>query len=631
MHPAIILLSFFLKSAVGQITPESDSGHDAYSGLGRLSILTEAKGDAADAEILSFYQNARPAWLKGRALVALAQRIGSGALDKCLKNSKSKDPCLRSAAFEALGFIASGHAAVVLKEGLKDSHPKTRWSAAASLARMNGSKAWEDIRPLIAQADLTTVGLEVLALGFILTDESRARMGSLTSHADRKLRFAAIRAMHRAEDTWCASHLLKLLADCKDAELRRVIHGVLLSYDENFIAEPLASVIHSGEVAKLESAIELLTHRPDIKSGDALAERLEKDGEKFHSTVLLKALDTLLAINVERYQKALVRYLESNQPSVRSRAVMALTVHQTEVEMFRLLQKPLSDPDDGVFRQALGLLQSSTTDTPKEGLADYLRPALEKSSLGRASSLLKFLKARLPDKELIESLKLLSPFLGHSDTRVRKLAVDVFSRATDETLYTKVAQAQGFITDWMILGPFDNDKLNSGFQKKWPPEEEINIARTYEGGSQRARFILKEKDVQTTTLTWQEHKVAFTDGRISLNRLLTTDADYFIAYATAELRSDADSEAVLQIRSDDGFRCWLNGELVAAAGDQPLDPKLLKDRQKWMTVRNKWKNNIHTANSKISLKKGKNRILLKLGNFTDFWHFSVRVERNPAQ
>ena len=56
MHPAIILLSFFLKSAVGQITPESDSGNDAYSGLERLSILTEAKGDAADAEILSFYQ-----------------------------------------------------------------------------------------------------------------------------------------------------------------------------------------------------------------------------------------------------------------------------------------------------------------------------------------------------------------------------------------------------------------------------------------------------------------------------------------------------------------------------------------------------------------------------------------------
>ena len=46
-----------------------------------------------------------------------------------------------------------------------------------------------------------------------------------------------------------------------------------------------------------------------------------------------------------------------------------------------------------------------------------------------------------------------------------------------------------------------------------------------------------------------------------------------------------------------------------------------------MAIRAKWKNNIHSADAEVSLKKGKNRILLKIGNFTDYWFFSVRVKR----
>ena len=627
MKPAIVLLSLILSSAAGQ---KPDSGQDALLSLGRLTSLT-AQGTAAEKDILSLYKNASPAWLKGRALVALASVGSEAAISECLQNAKSKKDILRAAAFEALGFLPPAQGTDALKKGLQDSSPKVRWSAAASLARLHGAKVWAGLQPLLGEPELKTLAYEVIALGFIKSDESRERLSTLTSHKDRSLRIMTIRAMHRSEDGWCVGHLLGLLAKCRDAELSRTIRGVLLSYDETFIAEPLAAVVRNAGKEVLPHALDLLLERPTEKGGDALVERLGENGELLQGPLLLKALDTLLAIGAERYQKTLVRYLESKQPAVRSRAVMALTADRTEAEMFRMLQKPLSDPDDGVFRQALGLLQSSTTGTPKGGLAGYLRPVLEKASLARASSILQFLKARLPDKELTGSLDLLSPFLGHSDARVRKLAVDVFSRATDEDLYRKVAAAQGFITEWMLLGPFDTDKLNAGFQKNWPPEQEINLVAEYDGGSGRARFIPRDKAKEfeetpaNAPLTWQPHKVASTSGRISLNRLLTSDADYLIAYATAEIHSEAEAKVVLEIHADDGFKCWVNGVQAAAAGDKAIDPKLLKDRQMWMAIRSKWKNNIHSAEAELSLKKGKNRFLLKIGNFTDYWFFSVRV------
>ncbi|GAH20998.1 unnamed protein product, partial [marine sediment metagenome] len=38
----------------------------------------------------------------------------------------------------------------------------------------------------------------------------------------------------------------------------------------------------------------------------------------------------------------------------------------------------------------------------------------------------------------------------------------------------------GMVTDWLIVGPFDNTG-KSGFKKVYPPEEEIDLQKTYSG------------------------------------------------------------------------------------------------------------------------------------------------------
>ena len=38
----------------------------------------------------------------------------------------------------------------------------------------------------------------------------------------------------------------------------------------------------------------------------------------------------------------------------------------------------------------------------------------------------------------------------------------------------------GMVTDWLIIGPFDNTG-KSGFKKVYPPEEEIDLQKTYSG------------------------------------------------------------------------------------------------------------------------------------------------------
>jgi putative heme-binding domain-containing protein len=142
------------------------------------------------------------------------------------------------------------------------------------------------------------------------------------------------------------------------------------------------------------------------------------------------------------------------------------------------------------------------------------------------------------------------------------------------------------ILAWKMIGPFPND------DKAYPPETELKFDATYKGAG---------KDVK-----WSERKGnAQLFGKVDLQKLYSPNTDV-VAYGYAEIQADAERDAVLEVGSDDSIVIWLNGKKVH---------EFLGDRG--------WK---HDADHvKVHLVAGKNTLLIKCGNHSGPWEFSVAV------
>ncbi|MBL8899401.1 MAG: DUF3857 domain-containing protein [Planctomycetes bacterium] len=104
------------------------------------------------------------------------------------------------------------------------------------------------------------------------------------------------------------------------------------------------------------------------------------------------------------------------------------------------------------------------------------------------------------------------------------------------------------LLDWWVLGPLDNER-GRGFARS---------ARAFDSWDPELELAGKERRV-----TWRE--VPFRDdvrGRVSLEEMLRPN-DQVMAYAIAFLEAPEERDAVLRLGSDEAFRVWWNGELVA--------------------------------------------------------------------
>jgi hypothetical protein len=119
----------------------------------------------------------------------------------------------------------------------------------------------------------------------------------------------------------------------------------------------------------------------------------------------------------------------------------------------------------------------------------------------------------------------------------------------------------------------------------------------------------KEGDRQTVdgkTLTWE--KVRSVEGFVDMQTGL--ERDYTVGYAWAEFESPADTDAWLGLGSDDGVKIWLNGTLV-------LD--------KWIRRPSRVDEDVVP----LRLRKGPNRMLVKIQNITGEWSFIYRLRLRP--
>lgn len=163
----------------------------------------------------------------------------------------------------------------------------------------------------------------------------------------------------------------------------------------------------------------------------------------------------------------------------------------------------------------------------------------------------------------------------------------------------------GLLTDWRLIGPFDNQG-GVGFAAAYPPEESIDFAAEYDG--------------QIGKVRWEPHRAAPPGGEINMDTVglfdiarLTKAHKGAVTYAATEFHSAREQEIEFRLSTQNAWKVWLNGEFLF--GQEEYHRGNMFDQY---AVRGR-------------LKPGKNMILLKVcqneqtEDWAQTWGFQFRV------
>ena len=198
--------------------------------------------------------------------------------------------------------------------------------------------------------------------------------------------------------------------------------------------------------------------------------------------------------------------------------------------------------------------------------------------------------------------------------------------AADALWLSGEARAEVPIPQWLVLRPIKVAEQDFGSEVDHETESGVVVYKAMEvsdfkisraaqlsafnsdwfAAAGAASVLPKEGDKQPVdgvSLTWQ--KVKAVDGLVDLQTGLQS-LDFTVGYAWTEFTVPADMEAWLGIGSDDGLKIWLNGELV---------------HDKWIRRMSRIDDDVVP----LRLRKGPNRMLLKIQNATGAWSFLYRL------
>ena len=160
-----------------------------------------------------------------------------------------------------------------------------------------------------------------------------------------------------------------------------------------------------------------------------------------------------------------------------------------------------------------------------------------------------------------------------------------------DKLLTKLNNVKGeFITDWWLIGPFENAN-EKGLQTEYEPERVFDTNKSYVG--------LNGQDIR-----WQ-HRKSSASSYVDFTRLYKP-SDVGVAYARTTLNAKADSKVKIGVGSNDGVRLWVNNQLVLEKAIQ----RKAEANQDILTV---------------PFIKGENTILIKIDQFGGGWGFYFSI------
>ena len=147
---------------------------------------------------------------------------------------------------------------------------------------------------------------------------------------------------------------------------------------------------------------------------------------------------------------------------------------------------------------------------------------------------------------------------------------------------------------WHHCGPYDNGQNDVGLDIVFPPEKRIDLKATHQGKSGPVGWLRVKPDEK---------------GYVDLRAFLGKDSPNSVSYVYREIESPADQEARVLLGTDGASKLWVNGrEVYNNRQHRPALPE--------------------AASVAVSLKKGRNRLLLKLsnGDGPDGFYFTIEAD-----
>ena len=249
---------------------------------------------------------------------------------------------------------------------------------------------------------------------------------------------------------------------------------------------------------------------------------------------------------------------------------------------------------------ALALLSTGRLDSPSTDRAEKLaKAALVQHSSPRGAAPLIRLHAMLDE---VDDLNLLAqPYAillsrRSTDPHVRTLArliyADVERSRGRTTKAIDVLEPLGFVQDYWVVGGFDNEG-KAGCDVDYGPESALDL---------KASYPAKGREVG-----WRKLPSRTNDGFVDLS-LAIRPVSEVVAYALTFLQTDKETTVDLSLGTSGAFRLFVNGVKVASENryNQPR---------------------VDQSRVQVRLRKGNNRVLVKLCQETGQLGFFLRQER----
>ena len=584
-----------------------------------LEQLSRNKVEEAVPEIERVLETGKSAWIRGRALVALSRIKGKEIYSTAEQLSRDEDAVVRRAAVEALELIGTRQAMEVARKLLKDKDVSVRAEGARFCAKLYPAEAWPIVRELTEKPDPRLTSTLARTLATIGTPESLQRMEELydSLSKDNERQYQVIRGLSYADEK-AIPLLVRLVARHQDKSKARILgQRILDSMRKEEVSSVLQSVFSSGNRDLYETAAFFAaTVCPSEKLEDSITDLLEKD-ETLNSATICACLRALIKIEPARHTALFTGYLIHKDNKVKEQAVRSRALCEKR-DLFEVFRTQTADKSRDVAVAALESLDVVPVGiAPDEDIAEYLKGPLQSNDRHILFTALSLLGKRGKPEEFDKALELLRPYLAGRNSDYRQRAAEVLAEFGAHEKMPSIVAAQGYIGEWKILGPFLNDKENSGFKEVHEPETEIDFNAKYtveilwdlKGGKPN-----EKREVKSAEIAWQHAQATKEDGKLNIAMLMPPPAYYNVAYCVADIDAPDRQTVQAYIEADNCFRLWVNGKQASERDDTEIKTHHHNSRDYYVPV----------TTSKITLRKGSNRLLIKVANRGGPWWFRVR-------
>ena len=557
--------------------------------------------------------NTENPWIRSKALIAYCKIQNDSNIPPILTAfSSSEDPKLRAGAAEALSFITGNNSDELSLKLTKDDNEMVQFHALASYSKLKKQEAWPLVQTMIDSPSQETIPIAAKALIMVGNNEALKKLQEIANSVKNKRAF--IDSVSKTKNTNTIPLLLNLLEKTSiDNSNFDYIISALSIHNNETLAKPLSDLINTGRDPAVFAAARVITHLlQDPKIGKELRSAINNSSSPETQEAVMIALGSK-NMDPDSNKDFFIGYLKNKNPDLRVLSILCLS-HCREVNLYNLLKETIKDEESRVSLAAMNaLMDTPLEDAPTGVLVSYLEEALVNADTVVRKAAFDLLAHAGNADDFEPALAMLGEALIGTDTIRREAVAEALGSIAPDKGVANVARRQGYISNWMVLGTFLNDKEHKAFAKELEPEKTIDFEKTYpstyvwalQGNLRKEGEKAIERDIG-----WEEASVNKTNGMLLMGPLLPPPGTFSIAYAVSDFNSTKEQELFLSLDGDDAFKVWLNGEKVAEA----IAPYL--HRQSCIAT---------LENIKIKLKKGKNRILIKSANIENEWWVRARI------